>query len=123
MAQLAIQTHVFAGLNPTFAAAAGGGDAFANANDERTYIRVKNGGGAPITVTINPVSPNSVKQQGVTPGPVSLPSYSVAVPASGDMTIGPFPAAYTDANGNVNVSYSGVTSVTVAAIRMPALSQ
>lgn len=123
MAQLTINTHAFAGLDPTFAAASAGGDAFVNPNDERTYIRVKNGGASPITVTVSPVTPNSVKQAGATPGPVSLPNYSVAVPASGDISIGPFPAAYNDAGGNVNVSYSGVTSVTVAAIRMPALSQ
>lgn len=123
MAQLTLNLHAFAGLDPTFVAAAAGGDSFPNANDERTYIRVKNGGASSITATVAPASPTSVKQQGVTPGPVSLPSYSVSVPASDERTLGPFPAAYTDANGNVNVSYSAVTSVTVAAIRMPALSQ
>lgn len=123
MAQLTINSHAFAGLEPAFVAAAAGGDKFTNPNDERTYVRVKNGGASPITVTVAPVAPNSVKQAGATPGPVSLPNYSVPVPASGDITIGPFPAAYNDADGNVNLTYSGVTSVTVAAIRIPALSQ
>lgn len=123
MAQLTLQLHAFAGLNVTYAAASVGGDAFADAGDERTYLRIKNGGGSAITASVAPVTPTSIKAPGVTPGPVSLPSYSVSVSASGEMTLGPFPSAYRDVNGNVNVSYSGVTSVTVAAIRMPALSQ
>lgn len=122
MAQLSPSLHALAGLNPNFVAASAGGDAFADAGDERTYVRVKNGGASAITVTVAPVSPTSVKVPGVTPQPVSLPSYSVSVPASGDMTIGPFPSAYRDANSNVNLTYSAVTSVTVAAIRMPAFS-
>ena len=122
MAQLTLNQHALAGLNPAFVAAAAGGDAFADSGDERTYVRVKNGGGAAITVTVAPVSPTSVKQAGITPQPVALPSYSVSVPASGDMTIGPFPQAYREANSNVNLTYSAVTSVTVAAIRMPAFS-
>ena len=36
--------------------------------------------------------------------------------------IGSFTAAYTDANNNVNLTYSSVTSVTVGAFRLAAQS-
>jgi hypothetical protein len=123
LAQLTLNPHALAGLTPTFVAATAGGDAFSDAGDERTYFRVKNGGASTITVTIAPVSPTSIKVAGATPQAVSLPSYSVSVAAAADTTIGPFPSAYRDANSNVNVTYSAVTSVTVAAIRMPIFSQ
>lgn len=122
MAQLSIQTTAIGGLVPSFASAAAGGDAFVDDGLERTFLRVKNGGGSSVTVTVAPVTPTTVAAPGVTPGPVSLPSYSVAVAASADAMIGPFPMAYRDASGNINVTYSAVTSVTVAAIKVARLS-
>lgn len=51
MADLTVQTPTLAGLNPTFAAASVGGDAFLN--DGNTYLHVKNGGGGSINVTVD----------------------------------------------------------------------
>lgn len=76
------------------------------------WLHLKNGGGAPITVTI------------VTPGEVlpDLPvaDLAVSVPAGGERLIGPLPAPYfaDPADNLVDVTYSAVTSVTVAAFRL-----
>lgn len=94
---------------PTFAAAAGGGDQFSN--NGKTYYEVKNGGGAPVTVTF-------ARQKSCDQGTVH--STTVSVPATtGDRICGPFDTGlYNDANGMVQVTYSAVTSVTVAAVSL-----
>lgn len=107
MATLTTQTTTRAGITATFAAAAGGGDRFVP--DRFTYIEIKNAGGSPITATIvtprtdayaNPVADNAV----------------VVGATTGDVRIGPFPAeiyASTDGTGLADITYTGVTSVTV----------
>ncbi len=123
MATLSVQTIGGpSGLvNPSAAAASAGGDAFPNPSDERTFLYVKNGGGSPITVTVAPVNPTTVRVPGAA-GAIPVPNRAMTVPASQEGWLGPFPTAFNDANGNVNVSYSAVTSVTVAARRLPAES-
>lgn len=109
MAQLTLQTTAITGLAPTYAAATGGGDAFAN--DGLTYFHVKNGGGSSINVTVNSVT---ACDQGFDHDQV------VAVPNGGERILGPFPVGrWNDTSGNVTVSYSAVTSVTVAAVKVP----
>lgn len=116
MAQLTIQSVTQAGATITPVAAAAGGDAFANTNDESTVLEVTNGGGSPITVTITPPN-SSYRLPGV--GPVTVAAIVVSVPNAGSRRIGPFPAAvWNDVSGNVNAAYSGVTTVTVAAVRV-----
>jgi hypothetical protein len=109
MATLTTQSVTRAGLAQTFAAAAGGGDSFTP--DKDTWIEVVNGGGSPITVTI------------VTPGT----SYGLALAdAGGSVTngttrkFGPFPAeAFADpTDGLADITYSGVTSVTVGVFKL-----
>ncbi|RJQ25446.1 MAG: hypothetical protein C4589_11285 [Peptococcaceae bacterium] len=97
------------GGKPTFVAATAGGDDFINSGKD--FLVVKNGGAGNINVTIDSVA---------------LCSYgfdhnlTVAVAASGEEWIGPFPKArFNDENGKVNVTYSGVTSVTVAVVELP----
>jgi hypothetical protein len=90
----------------------GGGDSFPN--DGYTVFYVKNGGGAPITVTFD--SPGFTAPSG------SLAvdaDYQVTVAAGAEKWIGPFTdkQRFNDANGRVAVAYSGVTSVTVQALR------
>ena len=109
MADLSVQTISLSGLNPTYGAAAAGGDAFVNSG--REYLHVKNGGGASIDVTVDS---QAQCNQGYDHNAV------VAVPASGERLIGPFPKArFNDANEKVQIAYSAVTSVTVAAVRLP----
>lgn len=116
MAQLSIQTISQAGLAVSLAAASAGGDAFQNPNDESTFLEINNGSGGSITATITPPNPN-YRVPGV--GPAVVAALAVSVPAGASRRIGPFPAGvWNDQNGNVNVAYSGVTSVTVGAVRL-----
>ncbi len=100
-------------LKPTFVAAAGGGDTFIN--DGRSMLYVKNGGGSPITVTI--ATPYSA-QAGV-----GIEDPPTTVVNAEEEVIGPFnPTLFNAADGTgVGVTYSGVTSVTVAVIRLQKL--
>jgi len=108
MAVLTVQPVSLTGLTPTFPAAAGGGDEFSN--DGRTLFRVKNGGGGSITVTFT--TPKSIKG-------VAIADPAITVAAGAEMYIGPFdPEIFNAADGNVDVAYSGVTTVTVAAVRL-----
>lgn len=93
-------------------AAAVGGDAFQNTGREVLYV--KNGGVGSINVTVD------------SPGTCSLGVTAhanhdavVAVAAGAERVIGPFPTRrFNDSNGNAQITYSGVTSVTVAVLRV-----
>lgn len=112
MAHKTSQTTSEAGAALTYTAAAAGGDSFTNTG--REVVHVKNGGGAPVTVT--------VKSRNTTPdlpgyGPVGKPDVTVAVPAGGDRHIGPFPSrAFNDADARVSLTWSSAASVTLAVI-------
>lgn len=95
-----------AGLEVTFESANADGNYFTN--NGRKVLRVKNGGGADITITVD--SPTEC-DQGFTH------DVEVTVTASEERDIGPFKTTrFNDSNGRVNITYSGVTSVTVAVI-------
>lgn len=105
MAQLTVQKTNLTGLDPTFVAAAAGGDTFEN--DGQTLFHAKNGSAAAITVTVDSIRPCNY---GFDHNAV------VSVPAGGERIIGPF-----DRNRfgtTVTVTYSAVTSLTVAARSM-----
>lgn len=104
MATLTVQDVTTAGVVPaSLVAATVSGDQFQN--DGRTMFEVLNGSGGSITVTFASQRPCD---QG------STHNTAVAVAASATKRIGPFdPNRYNDANGYVQVTYSGVTSLTV----------
>ena len=111
MATLTVQNVNRVGLAPTYAAATGGGDKFAPT--DRTWLHVKNASAGAITVTI------------VTPGTalpdVGIADVAVSVPATtGERLIGPFPYEFfaNPADGLADITYSGVTSLTVAAVKL-----
>lgn len=108
MAVLSVQSITQAGIAPTFSAAGAAGDSFSN--NEKTYFHVKNGGASSITVTVDSFTKcNHGFDHDIT----------ITVPASGERIIGPFPSArFNDDSSKVNVTYSAVTSVTVAAFKM-----
>lgn len=109
MATLATQALTAAGLTPTFVAAAGGGDGVPLSGGQKAFLRVKNGSGAPINVTL--------LDPGVTPLGVANAGKVVAVPATtGDVLIALNPAVQNASTGNVEWSYSAVTTVTVAVV-------
>lgn len=108
MAALAQHRLSISGVTPSFVAAAGGGDTFVN-NGKTTFFVAKNGSGAPITITFDDTGSTS---------PAGAKAFNadvdVVVPAGSEEWIGPFAA---DRFGSpVAVTYSGVTSLTVAQV-------
>lgn len=103
MAVLAYQPPKLAGTTITYTAAAVGGDTFGLTGPG--VLRVKNGSASPVTVTI------------ITPGTTRYgqaePDVPVVVAAGAEAAIGPFPGGLA-VDGVVSVTYSAVTSVTVA---------
>ena len=105
MADLTVQDITHTGLDPTYVAAAAGGDTFDN--DGHTFFHAFNGSGGDITVTIDsPVDCNQGFAHDV----------AVVVTAGTDRMIGRFPVGRF--HSSCSVTYSGVTSLTVAAIRL-----
>lgn len=108
MATLNTQQISRNGVKPTYAAATAGGDAFTV--DERTFLHIKNGSGAAVTVTVTPVA---------TIDGLSLAPMTISVPAADERMAGPFPSElFRDpATGLTQVTYSASASVTIAALR------
>lgn len=108
MANYQPQTPSLTGLNLTMNAAAGGGDSFEN--NGNVLLRVNNGSGAPITVTADGPRPDSF---GITDNSHDL---ALTIPAGENRIWGPFPTnRFNDANGRVQLAWSGVTTVTFGA--------
>lgn len=110
---LDVQTLSRDGIDPSYEAANADGEEVANSG--RMFIHVQNGGGGSITVTIQ------------TPGTVdglAVADREVSIGAGNDKMIGPFPpATYNQDPGEtdtVYVDFSGVSSVTIAALVLPA---
>lgn len=110
MAALAKEKISLTGLNGTYSSAAGGGDTFpVGAN---TFLNIKNGSGAPITVTVD--SKKNCDQ--------GEDHNSVTVVTNGEeRLIGPFSSV--DRWGNpttklADLTYSGVTSLTVGVFEL-----
>lgn len=111
MALLTKQTSVVYVLNPvTFAAAAGGGDTVAVQPGESVRLYVKNGDASAKTVTV--VDPRTQYGQ---PSPDMAVVVANGNAGHTEITI---PPEFADpATGLVSITYSAVTSVTVAAVR------
>lgn len=108
MATLATEAVSKSGLNATYAAANAGGDSFTP--DRSTFLHVKNGDAASKTVTI--ATP-------ATMAGLAIDDVAVTIPAGEDRFIGPFPPdLFADTDGLADITYSAVTSVTVAVIRV-----
>jgi hypothetical protein len=109
LATLVVQPVARVGVAPTYAACTGGGDA-APVGD-RNWIQVKNGSGAPITVTV------ATNPSGGAPfAGTALATESFSVPATtGDIVYGPLtPQLFADpTTGMATITYSGVTSLTI----------
>jgi hypothetical protein len=95
-------------LPTTAVAAAGGGDSFVNDGTQLLYI--ENTDAVSVTLTV-PVAPTIDGQT------VSSKTFSIA--QNKRMVIGPFaPNIYNDANGRVPLSYSAVTALKVAVLKV-----
>jgi hypothetical protein len=109
MAALTIQNVVLGtSLTPSFAAAEVGGDTFVN--NGNTFLYAKNGSGGDITVTVDSLQ---ACDQGHDHNDATV------VPAGSEEMIGPFPVhRFNSAAGSASITYSGVTSLTIAAIKL-----
>ena len=116
MAELTLQQITEAGGSVTYSAAAGGGDTADNGGS--TFLNIKNGGVGEITVTI---TAQTTSVDSSIYGDLTKANASIAVAASGEAFIGPFkPSAFNNADGEGAITYSGVTSVTIAALYITA---
>ena len=103
MALKTVQKPGLAGAAVTYTAADAAGDTFPN--DGRTVLHVRNGGAAGITVGVDSTSPCDYGFDH---------DLSATVAAGADRMIGPF--APNRFGTTVTVTYSAVTSVTIAVL-------
>lgn len=108
MALLTAQSITVSGLSPTYASAGGSGDTVAPGDD--VFLHVKNAEGSPTTVTL------------VRPGTsygVANPDPTVTVAATTGSQFIYLPREFADpTTGLVSITYSSVTSLTVAVLRV-----
>jgi len=101
-------------LDGVDAAADIGGDTFPN--DGETFFYINNADASPMNVTFA-----SMRASAAVPGFGSLLSGNavVAVGATTEMLIGPFPVTrFNNGAGQVQVTYDSITTLTVAAVRL-----
>tara|TARA_R110002051_G_scaffold4506_1_gene24302 strand:+ start:2518 stop:2862 length:345 start_codon:yes stop_codon:yes gene_type:complete len=112
MAELTVQQITETGGAATYVAAAGGGDTADN--NGHLFLHIKNGSGGELTVTITALT--TTVDSGMY-GDLTKSNATVTIAAGTDAFIGGFaPAAFNDGNGEIAITYSGVTSVTIAAL-------
>jgi hypothetical protein len=108
MATLTTQNIATTGILPTYAAAAGGGDAMVA--DSTSFLHIKNGTGSSMVVTL--VTPATVDTN------LAVTDRAVTVGANSEQMISVPAELYRDpTTGLAAITYSLATSVTVAAIR------
>ena len=116
MATLSRQSLIEVGISITESSAGGSGDKAPN-GDGKTVFLVNNGSASSIDVTVaeqmaDRIDPNF--------GTLTKSDVVKSVAAGAIAIIGPFPpAAFNDSSGDVNISYSATTTVTVAALKLP----
>ncbi|MEH0426629.1 hypothetical protein QBB34_09900 [Streptomyces stelliscabiei] len=109
MAILTAQAIPLSGLQPTYAAAAGGGDQAPVG--EKLVLHVKNGDASAKTVTV--ATPG-------THGDLAIADAAQVIPAGGNAFIALKASTFRDqATGRAAITYSAVTSVTVAVLQLP----
>lgn len=86
-------------------------DTYQVPHTDQTFLHVKKSGANPCTVTV---------QTPATAGGLTVGERTVVVPATtGDVMIGPFPAAlFRDSDGKLNVTFSEVTGLSFGAFRL-----
>lgn len=106
MATLTAQTIIRSGLKPTYGSTASNGDKFENTGNE--FVHIKNTDTSSHTVTV---------ATSATVDGLAVADRAVAIPASEERMIGPFPTSvYNDSDGFVQLTYSSVTSMTIAVL-------
>ena len=109
MATLATQVIAQAGLAPTYASCAGGGDKFTPGDN--VFLHVKNTNGSTRTVTVE----SKVLSNYGTDVNVAV----VVAATTGDVMIGPLPSQrFAGSDGLGDLSYDAVTGLTIAVVRL-----
>lgn len=109
MADLTYASASLTGADPSFVAADAGGDVVPT--HPRGFLHVRNDDASPTTVTV--VTPGKSRH-----GVMDEPDIDITVPAGEERLIGPMSRdLVSDDLGGVSVTYSSVTSLTVAAVR------
>ena len=118
MATLTRQTLGEDGLTASYAACASGGDEVTN-SDGATFLHVKNGGGSAVTVTVaEQISGTTVESPNY--GKLTKANATKSINAGAEAFFGPFKKqGFNDEDGNIQITYSGVTSLTIAALKLP----
>lgn len=114
MAQLTVNKLSQTKTAASLAAAAGGGDSWANTGKEQ--FAIKNAGGGSITVTFR-CNGGDGNNRACNFGIAGTPGHDVVQTIPNDSNIyliGPFPTFFNDGSQLLQVAYSAVTSVTVA---------
>jgi len=113
MAVLTVQTPTAVGSTLTYAAVAGGGDSFAALSGARYLLLFRNTGGAGSVPTVD--DPTSATPVGATTFNPDMAGTSV--PATTGVTAMLIDAnRFRDASGNVNMTYSASSGVTLAVV-------
>lgn len=109
MATLTAQQIDTSGIAPSYAAADVAGDVFAHAAD--VFVHIKNGDASSHTASV-------VSQFTDSPG-ISAANLDITVPAGEERMFGPFNGrVFANSDGNVEITYDDVTSVTVAVLKL-----
>lgn len=116
MADYNPQVPSLAGTVLTANNAGASGDRVLNA-DGKTVLRVTNGSGGSINVTVAAVQTS--RPGDATYPPQTISNNVVAVANGTTRLIGPFPQAFNDATGYIGISWSGTSSVTFEAFKLP----
>ncbi len=112
MATLTAQQISQSGLKPVYAAAAVAGDLVINTGIQ--YSHVKNGSGVSVTSTVTPVITTVVDPL---LGTLVKETATLILGAGEEGFLGPFETeAFNSTDGTVEIEYSAVASVTVAAL-------
>lgn len=113
MANIAVakQDIVVGGLAPSYTGSLSISDTYQIPLDGRTFLHVKKTGAGACTVTIS--TPRTVRG-------LAISDQTVTVPATtGDRMIGPFNQEdFADASGLLNVTFSEITGLSFAALRL-----
>lgn len=116
MAELTLQQITEAGGSVTYSAAAEAGDTADNGGS--TFLNIKNGGGSEVTITI---AAQTTSVDSSIYGDLTKANATVTIAGSEEAFIGPFkPSAFNDSDGEIVITYSAVTSVTIAALYITA---
>ena len=110
MALLTTQEISASGTTPSYASANAGGDTFNNS--ATTFAHYKNGSGGELTLTFASTVSNP------RPG-LAASNFALAIPAGQERMVWLSRKGFNNADERVSVSYSGVTSLTVAILKMP----